>query len=249
MDSWETYVLTRRGFIVPADGFFVAGSGKSILWYGILLSIHIQKLRFSTSSAIIEHITAQHDDRPASLAYFYFDFKDTEKQNQHNLLRSLLIQLSDYSNPCCDILSRVYSAYGKGTQQPSDDSLRKCLKEMLSAMTQHRNYIIIDALDECPDTTGMSSSREQVLSLVNELVDLRLPNLHICVTSRPEIDIRTVLEPLTSLCLSLHDQPGQMEDIAEYIRSVVRSDLKMKRWREDDRKMVIEVLSERADGM
>ena len=116
-------------------------------------------------------------------------------------------------------------------------------------MTQQPNYIIIDALDECPDTTGVPSAREQVLSLVNDLVDFRLPNLHICVTSRPEIDIRTVLEPLTSFRISLHDQPGQMEDIAEYIRSVVHSDLKMKRWREDDRKMVIEVLSEKADGM
>jgi hypothetical protein len=79
-------------------------------------------------------------------------------------------------------------------QKPSDDSLKKCLKEMLSTMAQHPNYIILDALDECPDTTGVPPAREEVLNLVNELVDLRLPNLHICATSRPEIDIRTVLE-------------------------------------------------------
>ena len=121
----------------------------------------------------------------------------------------------------------VYSAHGKGTLQPSDDTLRKCLKEILSTVTQHPNYIIIDALDECPDTTGVPSAREQVLNLVNELVDLHLPNLRICVTSRPEIDIRTVLEPSTSHNISLHDQPGQKEDIAEYIRSVVCSDTKM----------------------
>ena len=120
---------------------------------------------------------------------------------------------------------------------------------MLSAMTQHPNYIIMDALDECPDTTGVSSAREEVLSLVNDLVDLHLPNLHICTTSRPEIDIRGVLEPSTSLRISLHDQPGQKEDIANYIRSVVHSDIKMKRWREDDRKLVIDTLSEKADGM
>lgn len=208
------------------------GSGKSVL-----------------CSAIIQHIEAQHDAKSASISYFYFDFKDTEKQNQRNLLRSLLIQLSASSNPCCDIMYRVYLEHSKGTRQPSEGSLRKCLKEMLSAMTQHPNYIIMDALDECPNTTGVPSAREEVLGLVNDLVDLRLPNLHICVTSRPEIDIRTVLEPSTLRCISLHDQPGQKEDIAQYIISVVHSDNNMKRWRDDDRKLVIEALSEKADGM
>ena len=52
-----------------------------------------------------------------------------------------------------------------------------------------------------------------ILQLVKELVDLSLPDLHICVTSRPEIDIRNVLEPLTSRRVSLHDQSGQRQDI------------------------------------
>lgn len=146
-------------------------------------------------------------------------------------------------------MHRIYSAHGKGTRQPSDDTLRKCLKEVLSAMTHHSNFIIIDALDECPNTAGVPSARECVLGLVNELVDLHLPNLHICLTSRPETDIRIVLEPSTSCHISLHDHPGQKEDIAEYIRSVVRSDIKMKAWRADDRKLVVKTLSEKADGM
>jgi hypothetical protein len=43
-------------------------------------------------------------------------------------------------------------------------------------------------------------------------------NLRIYVTSRPEIDIRKVVEPLTSRRVSLHDQSGQKEDIADYVR-------------------------------
>ena len=84
---------------------------------------------------------------------------------------------------------------------------------------------------------------------MKDLIDLGLPNLHLCVTSRPEIDIRTTLEPLASAQLSLHDQPGQKRDIDEYVRAVVQSDTKMRRWREDDRRLVIETLSEKADGM
>ena len=110
-------------------------------------------------------------------------------------------------------------------------------------------YIILDALDECPNTSGIPTPRGQVLGLVNDLIDLRLPNLRICATSRPEIDIRSTLEPLLSGHFSLHDQPGQQRDIVEYIGTVVRSDTQMKRWREDDRNLVMDVLSEKADGM
>jgi hypothetical protein len=155
------------------------------------------------------------------VAYFYFDFRDENKKHLHNLLPSLLVQFAAHSIPCCDIISRVYSAHGKGTQQPSDEVLINCLTDMLSAMTQHPIYIIVDALDECPNTSGVRSPRERVLSLIKDLVDLRLPNLHICATSRPEIDIRNRLEPLTSLRISLHDQTGHKEDIAKYIRSEV----------------------------
>jgi hypothetical protein len=71
------------------------------------------------------------------------------------------------------------------------------------------------------------------------------------VTGRPEVDIQEVLEPLTSLRVSLHDQSGQKKDIEDYVRSVVYSDLEpiMRRWRKEDKDIVIETLSERADGM
>jgi len=68
--------------------------------------------------------------------------------------------------------------------------------------------LVMDALDECPNNSGIPPSREQVLQLVKDLVDLRLPNLHVCVTSHLESDIRATLEPLSSLRVSLHDQTG-----------------------------------------
>ena len=112
-------------------------------------------------------------------------------------------------------------------------------------------YIIIDAIDECPNTSGVPSSRDQVLALVERYVGLKLPNLHICVTSRPEADIRGSLESLTSSsnAISLHDEGGQRKDIVEFVTSVVRTDKNMRRWREEDKELVINTLSERADGM
>ena len=183
------------------------------------------------------------------MAYFYFDFRDEKKKHRHNLLHSLLVQFSAQSIPCCDIMSPVYSAHGNGKQPPSDEVLMNCLKDMLSASPQHPMYIIMDAIDECPDTSGVRSPRAQVLSFVQEIVELRHVNLHICLTSRPEIDIRNRLEPLTSLRLSLHDQTGHREDISHYIKSEVDYISHDKRWRDGDKELVIETLMEKADGM
>ena len=185
------------------------------------------------------------------MAYFYFDFRDANKQGLRDLLLSLLTHLSSRSGLRFDILSKLYSAHDKGKSQPSDSILAECLKKMLTLPDQRRTFLIIDALDECLNTSGIPSPRERALRLLKELVELRLPNLRICVTSRPEIDIRDVLEPLTSRRVSLHDQTGQKEDIVEYVTSIVYSNSEpfMKRWKSEDKVLVVKVLSERADGM
>ena len=200
---------------------------------------------------MIQDIEAIYKAGNASMAYFYFDFRDANKRSLRDLITSLLTQLSACSSPCFDILSDLYLAHGEGKNQPSDSLLAKCLKKMAILSDQSPIYLIVDALDESSNTSGISSPRDAVLQLLKELVDLSLPNLHICVTSRPEIDIRNVIEPLTSLRLSLHDQSGQNQDIADYVRSVVYSDSQqiMRRWRTEDKELVIMTLSERADGM
>ena len=193
---------------------------------------------------------ALHDAGRASMAYFYFDFRDVDKQKLQNLLPSLLTQLSARSDAYYDILSQLHCTHNRGERKPSGRAMVECLKEMLTLQAQPPIYIILDAIDECPITsTAPPSPREEVLEFVDELVTLHLPNLHISVTSRPEHDIRVVLERLTKRPVSLHDESGQKEDITNYVTSYVHSNQWMKRWREEDKELVIKTLSERAVGM
>ena len=185
----------------------------------------------------------------AFLAYFYFDFKDTAKQDSRALLSSLLVQLSDQSDIFCDTLSSLYSTHGRGSEQPTDESLAKCLKDMLTSAGQVPIYLIMDALDECPNVSGTPSSRKNVLQLVKELAELHHSNLRLCLTSCPEVDIRITLEPLATQQVSLHDETGQKQDINDYVTFVVHSDRRMKRWRDNDKDVVIKSLTEKADGM
>ena len=173
------------------------------------------------------------------MAYFYFDFRDVDKQKLSNLLPSLLIQLSARSDPCCDILSQLYSSHDRGIRKPSDRAMVECLKEMLNLEAQEPTYIIMDALDECPITSTIPSPREEVLDFVDELVGLHLPNVHICVTSRPEHDIQAALKHLTPCAVSLHDESGQQQDIINYVTAFVQSDRRVRRWRQEDKDLVI----------
>jgi hypothetical protein len=183
------------------------------------------------------------------LAYFYFDFKDEGKRDSRALLSSLLDQLSDQSDLFRYILRVLYSENEDGSKQPHENALVRCLKDMLTIPQSVPIYLVMDALDECPNDLGDLSSfspRGKVLSLVKELVGLRLPNLRLCITSRPELDIRAIIKPLATQEISLHDESGQNRDINAYITFVVQS---VKHWRDDDKQMVIDKLTEDADGM
>jgi len=185
------------------------------------------------------------------VAHYYFDCHDSAKRDVRGLLASLLIQLGDLSRHCWDVLYHLYTSCHDGSEQPSFRTLAKCLYRMLRLLKEVPVFIIIDALDECRSNTGHPSAREKVLVLVEHLIRSKLSTLHICITSRAEQDIRAVLGPLTSASrrISLHEEPGQREDINSYIHSFVHRDRTMRRWRREDKALVIDTLSKRADGM
>ena len=191
------------------------------------------------------------DARSSLIAYHYFDFKDASKRNIRGMLASLLFKLGDDSDSCWNILHQLYTKCRDGSEQPSDAALVECLKTMLELPGQVPIFVILDALDECPTTTGTPSAREKVLDFVEDLVGPNHSNLFLCITSRPEQDIQSVLNSLTSSerHVSLHEERGQREDIQRYVRSFVHGDRTMRRWREEDKELVINTLSERADGM
>lgn len=119
---------------------------------------------------------------------------------------------------------------------------------MLSQPGQGPIFIIVDGLDECPSSPGPQSARGKVLELIKELVGLDLPDVHLCVASRPEIDIQKEFESLNALQISLHDEAGQEADIIAYIKSLVNAN-NAPDWTEEDEILVINTLTHKANGM
>jgi len=121
-------------------------------------------------------------------------------------------------------------------------------------LEHHRQatYIFIDGIDECPNTLGFPTAREKVLEFLEGLIDLQLPHLCICIASRPEVGIQNTLDTLEFLAplqVSLHEESGQRKDVLDYVTKLVRTDKLMPKWREEDKELVIKILSEKPDGV
>jgi hypothetical protein len=201
------------------------------------------------SSTIIEDIRAMQKAGLASLSFFYCDFREDRKKELRGLLSSFLVQLCHQSDFYFDILSNFYTEHGGGSHRPSDDALAGCLKDLLKLPGLAPVYIIVDALDEFPNQSVVRSPRAEVLNLIQDLVKTQIRNLRVCVTSRPEPDIKNVLDPLTFRSVSLHDEGGQKRDIEDYIKSVINTRTMDRKWKEEHRKLAIDVLTEKSNGV
>ena len=250
VDSWETSVNAQLLRISETKILlFSAGAGKSVFWYIKYLISLTRKLIMLASSTIIENLDAMRKAGLASLAFFFCDFREDQKKDLRGLLSSLLIQLGQQSDFYCDMIFKFYSEHAKGLRHPSDDALVGCLKDLLKHPGLAPVYLIVDALDECPNTSAIPSPRAKVLNFLEDLIGSQIPNLRICVTSRLETDIRDILDPLIFRSVSLHDQSEQKRDIEEYIKSVINTHSISRRWKANHKQLVIDVLTEKADGM
>ena len=200
------------------------------------------------SSTIIKDIHAMRKAGLASLAFFYCDFRDDRKMELRGLLSSFLVQLCHQSRSYFDILFNFYLEHGEGLLAPSNDTLVGCLKDLLKLPGLAPVYLIVDALDECSSPSAFRSPRAEILSFIEELVTTQILNLRVCVTSRLELDIKDVLDPLTFRSVSLHDEGGQKRDIEDYIESFINTRT-TKRWKEEHRKLAIDVVTEKSNGM
>lgn len=201
------------------------------------------------SSTVIEHLGNFLQNKP--LLYFYFDFNDIKKQTLGGVVRSLINQLYQKCTNAQEPLNVLYSSLKKDSLkqgEPSCRSLCEVLKKMIERTKEL--WIVLDAIDECTERKG--DSMEGVLMWIRDLVTVRQGNVHCLVTSRPEQDIQSELNELTSEKSRIPIQ-GKLvrDDISAYIHTKVREGRELKRWRghEDIQEEIAKRLSEKADSM
>lgn len=202
-----------------------------------------------SSSSVIQHLERLHDSNPyTALAYFYFSFSDTAKQNTENMLRSLIVQLCGGRPDTPKSLLDLHT-YEERNLQPGIEKLREVLQASMHDF--EHVYLIVDALDECPLDNG---EREKLLKVLRHLRTWSLANLHVLYTSRPEPDIKISLEPMfsepESSMIDLGERQEEItKDIGTYIDDKLISSSDFKSWPPDVKRDVKKALTAKADGM
>jgi len=195
---------------------------------------------FYFSSSIIEYLK---DRNEAHVAYFFFDGRDSQQELQlhHQLMRSLIIQLAGYcAAEIPPALVDLYKQYGNGHQEPPLNDLQRALQLILKEIFPFQAYIIIDALDECTE-------QEKTLKWIKEVVLLKAENLHLIITSRPLLNISTVLHNLDWHYMDIAESSNV--DIAAYIDQHVGPDSKLGKWNKEIQRKIQSVLMKGAQGM
>jgi hypothetical protein len=219
-------------YIVPLlTGLVIAGSGKSIL-----TSTVIQYLRDAYSS-----------DPRTALAYFYFSFSDSQRQNVCGMLASLVKQLCARRPILPQPMKHLYEYTERG-ERPDAKTLEKILMSAMSGFSDV--YVVIDALDECPVSQG---ERGRLLATIRRIATAAPDNLHLFCTSRKETDIDAVLGPLLSPpardSIDLTAAKNTIDtDIGIYIDSMLASP-DFASWPDNVKMEAKKVLIEKADGM
>ncbi|KAK1254875.1 hypothetical protein MKX08_008870 [Trichoderma sp. CBMAI-0020] len=193
------------------------------------------------------HGKDRHDSKPSTaLAYFYFSFSDTQKQNVDGMLASLIKQVgSRQLNK--QLLQRLGEYMTKG-QRPDAKTLREILISSLSRFSDV--YVVIDALDECP---VLNERRERLLESLDYILANTPDSLHVFLTSRKEPDIDAQIRDHLSkpwkieIDLLAH-QEILNRDICHYIDSKLATK-KFKSWPESMKMKARESLLGKADSM
>ena len=194
-------------------------------------------------STVIENVLLE--SRPAvnkAVAYFYFDFRNTECQHE-GMLRSLINQLAvrctNQSNP----LKSLYSSCGDGARQPKLYELKQTLQNLVQGFDD--TFVILDALDEF-------KKREDLLDNIQQIIKWQPGGLRILVTSRREWDIRQTLDPLLNENQSIDIQSEVVDrDIRVYVREILQTAKGLSRWRNkpEVQDEIEKALTENANGM
>ncbi|KAI0264851.1 hypothetical protein BC834DRAFT_843821 [Gloeopeniophorella convolvens] len=223
----DTSMWLVRGEVYEAwksSGALLWVTGKSGAGKTVICSTVIKDLQDSLRSS----------GYSGAVAYFYCDFRDTQKQSDRGLLGSLLMDLSTQSDESDQLLRDLFSKCGGGSREPDANDLIRCLKEML-ARSDGIKYIVVDALDEMPNH-GVYSSRARSL----ELIRPTLKSLPITLHATYEATLEWISEEKWDHAhrlfqfLSFSARPLRVEELAEVLAVISEYD----EWSDETQRVV-----------
>ena len=158
-------------------------------------------------------------NRGQAIAYFYCDRNKNDHQNNREIFRSLVRQLStpgdgDLIPSCIDGYFAVQEKQGFPSSSLTFQESAVLIRNLLEGYT--KVTIILDALDECEKST-----RHILINEIDRLVNEPSPCvLKVLISSRPENDIKDRFEGGPNVSIKATDN---QEDIKTFLVDMVRT--------------------------
>ncbi|EHK48634.1 hypothetical protein TRIATDRAFT_173359, partial [Trichoderma atroviride IMI 206040] len=131
--EYKTWLSTKKQTLFcPGD----IGSGKTILTSAVINDV---KTRFQINPVV-------------GIAYIYCDHRHKETQQIDELIASILKQLTQKLFSLPDCIRQMYEKHKYGQTRPSLNEILGVLHTIIGEYS--RVFIIVDALDECPTSSG-----------------------------------------------------------------------------------------------
>ena len=149
------------------------------------------------------------------MACLYLDEQAREAQSAANLLAAVWRQLSD-ENFYFEEAEDLYKRHTKAATRPTLKEVSKLLRAELCRYT--KTFVIVDALDECPEDNGIRDILLEELSLLPGSVNILFtsrnpPTLDRHFPDPVRIEIRAAKQDVTKYL------QGQMSRLQDFIRT------------------------------
>jgi hypothetical protein len=161
-------------------------------------------------SLIIDKFRNDFTGQDIGVAFFYFDYRDQDNQSPANVVASIVKQLASQKSPLPRSVVELHKRFEKQQDRPQLKDLETTL--LHTCQEFHRNFIIIDALDEC--------ARSHRMSFLQVLRDLERASVRLIVTSRPHPDdIKRNMDAFPQITIEASDS-----DIKKYVAERIDQD-------------------------
>jgi hypothetical protein len=182
----------------------------------------------SLCSTVVKSLTeAAEKSSTMIVAYWYFDNADGSTQSLQGLLRFILRRIAATSVPFPEAVRNLASTHELPDSKPSTVALIKTLKEAVGDLEEDF-FLVLDAIDEYH--ADNDTLREEFLNFLVEFADTSVPNMHLFVTSMPDMDIEIAFKRLPKRPVEINVEKPVSVDLEAYLDVTIKKYAERKQW-------------------
>lgn len=170
----------------------------------------------SLASLVVNYLETNFQDQGTAVTYLYCNYKEQASQTPSNLVSELLKHLLQRQSSLPQGVCTLYAVHHSKGTRPELDELSRLLHQ--EAQRYSRVFIVIDALDECPEFDRWK--------LIAEVLKLPEDKVRLFCTSRHITSIENDFETAARLEIKATD-----EDVERYVVGRIDSEVSLRRRR------------------